>query len=106
MLNQSPRHEFILQSGTVSADIINLSTTWRWAVSFTFRSLLSKSIIAVLVGQEAMPTIKLWKSENHWFLPGIELCIRRFSARGQVTTRTQLSWFHVVIQFSSVQFLC
>ena len=85
VLIQSPRHEFILESGAVSADIINLSATWRWAVSFTFRSLLSQRIIAVLVGQGAMPTIKLWKSEYHWFLPGIVLCIRRFSARGQVS---------------------
>jgi len=42
VLNQVPRHEDIGESGGIAPHILDLSTRWRWAVSFTPPSLYSQ----------------------------------------------------------------
>jgi hypothetical protein len=39
VLNQAPRHEGVLGSGGIAPRILDLSTRWRWVVSFTPRPL-------------------------------------------------------------------
>jgi len=45
LINLTPRQEDIMGSGGVAPRILNLSPTWMWVVSFTYRSLYSRGNI-------------------------------------------------------------